>query len=182
MGVGRLVGRLVEESRKPRSVRFKAALIAAGLTTFLIIIPCLLFFAAYALDRYFLADRVRSLEIGFAVLCIAAGLAFAGWTLFTQLRTGKGTPVPIAPPQKLIVTGPYKLCRNPLQLGVIVYYFGLGTYFGSLVIGVTMFVLALILGSAYHKLVEEKELIAKFGSEYEEYRSKTPFLIPKLWV
>jgi protein-S-isoprenylcysteine O-methyltransferase Ste14 len=182
MGVGRLVERLVEESSKPRSVRFKVAVIAMGLTTFLIIIPCVLFFAAYALDRYFLADRVRSLETGFAVLCIAAGLAFAGWTVFTQLSTGKGTPVPIAPPQKLIVTGPYKLCRNPIQLGVNVYYLGLGTFFGSFAIGITMFVVGLILGSAYHKLVEEKELMAKFGREYEEYRSKTPFLIPKLWI
>ena len=58
----------------------------------------------------------------------------------------------------------------------------MGTFFGSFAIGITMFVVGLILGSAYHKLVEEKELMAKFGREYEEYRSKTPFLIPKLWI
>ncbi len=80
------------------------------------------------------------------------------------------------------MAGPYALCRNPLQLGVILYYLGLGTYVGSLKIGLTMFFLGLILGSSYHKFVEEKELQLRFGEEYEEYRKKTPFLIPKLWT
>jgi len=31
---------------------------------------------------------------------------------------------------------------------------------------------------AYLKLVEEKELQLRFGSEYVEYKQKTPFMIP----
>jgi protein-S-isoprenylcysteine O-methyltransferase Ste14 len=41
--------------------------------------------------------------------------------------------------------------------------------------------LGLILFSFYNKLVEEKELLLRFGKQYEEYKRKTPFLIPKLW-
>jgi len=29
-----------------------------------------------------------------------------------------------------------------------------------------------------NKLIEEKELVARFGQEYIEYKSKTPFIIP----
>jgi len=32
---------------------------------------------------------------------------------------------------------------------------------------------------AYVKLVEEKELEARFGEKYIRYKKKTPFLIPK---
>jgi len=32
----------------------------------------------------------------------------------------------------------------------------------------------------YIKLIEEKELIERFGSEYLEYKQKTPFLIPRI--
>jgi protein-S-isoprenylcysteine O-methyltransferase Ste14 len=180
MGVGRLVDRLVRESGKPRSAGFKFAVIAMGAVTFLIIFPSVLFLAANAFARYFTPGLFKSIEIGFGALCIAAGLVFLAWCFFTQLRTGEGTPVPVAPPQKLITTGPYKLCRNPIQLGLIVYLLGLGTFFGSLGIGILMFLMGLVIGCAYHKLVEEKELVARFGKEYEEYRAKTPYLIPRL--
>jgi protein-S-isoprenylcysteine O-methyltransferase Ste14 len=33
----------------------------------------------------------------------------------------------------------------------------------------------------YIKLIEEKELEDRFGSEYLEYKRRTPFLIPRLW-
>jgi protein-S-isoprenylcysteine O-methyltransferase Ste14 len=37
----------------------------------------------------------------------------------------------------------------------------------------------LLFSTAYIKL-EEKELEARFGEEYKEYKRKTPFLIPKI--
>jgi len=39
----------------------------------------------------------------------------------------------------------------------------------------------LLFSTTYIKLVEEKELEARFGEEYREYKRKTPFLIPKIW-
>jgi len=33
----------------------------------------------------------------------------------------------------------------------------------------------------YIKLIEEKELEGRFGSEYAEYKKRTPFLIPRFW-
>lgn len=51
---------------------------------------------------------------------------------------------------------------------------------GSYTIGIVSFVLGLIIGSAYHKFVEEKELHVRFGDRYLKYKKEVPFLIPKL--
>lgn len=171
---------VVRESAKKRSLRYKAAVMALGAVTFLLVVPALLFVAAWMLDTRVFSLWARPLEIALSVLSFAAGTFLLGWSTLSQVRTGKGTPVPIAPPQKLIVTGPYALCRNPIQLGAMLYYLAVGTYFGSIKIGLTMFILGLIIGGPYHKFVEERELRLKFGEEYEEYRKRTPFLIPKL--
>jgi len=63
----------------------------------------------------------------------------------------------LAPTQNLIITGPYKLCRNPMHLGAMIYYFGVGTWFGSLTIGIMSFLLGLVLFSIYNKFFEEKD-------------------------
>jgi protein-S-isoprenylcysteine O-methyltransferase Ste14 len=84
----------------------------------------------------------------------------------------------MAPTQKLVVTGPYKLCRNPIQFGAILYYLGVGTASRGLGCGLFMAVSAAIIGSLYHRFVEEKELEKRFGRDYVAYRARTPFLLP----
>jgi len=42
-------------------------------------------------------------------------------------------------------------------------------------------ILGFIIGSTYHKFVEEKELLLRFGDDYIHYRNTTPFLIPQFW-
>jgi protein-S-isoprenylcysteine O-methyltransferase Ste14 len=38
----------------------------------------------------------------------------------------------------------------------------------------------LILFPFYHRFIEEKELLKRFGTDYEDYRNTTPFLFPRL--
>lgn len=60
----------------------------------------------------------------------------------------------------------------PLYLGVAIWrgsFSALGL--------VVAFLIVLV---AYLKLVEEKELEARFGKEYVEYRKSTPFLVPRV--
>jgi len=85
----------------------------------------------------------------------------------------------VIPTQKLVTIGPYALCRNPMLLGSVVYYSGISLWLNSLsaVIITASFLLCSI---AYIKLIEEKELEARLGKEYEEYKRKVPFLIPRL--
>jgi len=175
----RFIDLLLTAAGKPRSNAYKAAAILVGGAIFLVVLPGLVFLASIALEQYVLAPSARSLRIGLAVLSIAVGLSICAWAAFTQVTIGRGTPVPVAPTQKLIVSGPFKLCRNPIQLGAMTYYFGLGMLLQSASIALLMVLLAFVLGGAYHKLVEERELERRFGTEYIEYRSKTPFIIPK---
>ncbi len=171
---------LVQASMKNRPLGRKIIAIILGGFTFLIVIPFLLFLAGYALERFVSPGDWRLAQIAFSLAAICVGLVMVGWTTLTQLNIGGGTPVPLVPTQKLIVSGPYKLCRNPIQLGAMLYYLGIGMLFGSVKDGVVMLILSFTLGTCYHKFVEEKELLLRFGPEYEEYKSKTPFLLPKM--
>jgi protein-S-isoprenylcysteine O-methyltransferase Ste14 len=164
-----------------RSEQYKATAGAVGAGVFLIVVPGILFGIGYWIYMHLVIPNVDLVRIVAAWISMLAGLFLLGWTYFSQVTIGKGTPNPIAPTHKLVVTGPYKWCRNPMQLGVMVYYFGIGSLLSSVWIGILMFFLALILGTIFHKLFEEKELKLRFGDQYEQYKAETPFLFPKIW-
>jgi protein-S-isoprenylcysteine O-methyltransferase Ste14 len=91
---------------------------------------------------------------------------------------GKGTPLPIDPPKKLLVEGPYSVVRNPMYWGVVSVMLGEAAVFhsvdlaelaGAFFLGVNVFVL----------LVEEPSLKKKFGAEYEEYCRRVPRWLPR---
>ena len=44
---------------------------------------------------------------------------------------GLGTPAPVAPPQKLVVTGLYRYVRNPIYIAVVAVIFGQALLFGD---------------------------------------------------
>jgi protein-S-isoprenylcysteine O-methyltransferase Ste14 len=175
----KLVTKIVEASGKPRSKIYKLVVISVGVSLILIIIPLLLLVASYGIEEYVLSHRFRILQIIVALLSLAIGFFLLVWSVLSLVRTGKGTPVPIAPSQKLIVDGPYRICRNPMLLGILAYFLGVGTILDSITIGLIMFFLSLIIGTCYSKFIEEKELRMRFGQEYEEYKEKTPFLVPR---
>ena len=114
------------------------------------------------------------------IILIIPGILFAAWSAFSQFRIGKGSPLPVVPSKRLVVKGPYAYCRNPMTFGAVTYYLGISLLAGSFsaIILVILFSLVFV---AYIKLVEEKELEAKFGEEYRMYKRRTPFLVPKFW-
>ena len=112
-------------------------------------------------------------------LGVAGGL-FGLWSVYVQVDRGRGTPVPLVPTQRLLVDGPYRYCRNPMTLGIIGLYKGIaivsGSY-GTMALIIAFFVALLF----YILLIEEKELAARFGAEYEAYKKRTAYLIPGIW-
>jgi protein-S-isoprenylcysteine O-methyltransferase Ste14 len=121
------------------------------------------------------------INILIGVTGIIKGFAIAIWTIVLQITRASGTPFPMLPTKKLLVSGPFKYCRNPMTLGTIIAYTGIAILVGSWVslLFVTIFAAFLI---AYLRFIEEKELLLRFGSDYEEYKKKTPFIIPiKIW-
>jgi len=170
---------LVGISKKRRSTRFKLLSLFFGFIVFIAVLPWLLFLLADVVMPDGVAGLPRLAELVIAAAGASVGLAVVAWTALTQWKTGRGTPAPVAPTQCLIVSGPYAFCRNPIELGAILYYLGTGTFFGNLAVGLACMLLGFVIGSTYHKFVEEKELRMRFGEEYEAYRKRVPFLIPR---
>jgi protein-S-isoprenylcysteine O-methyltransferase Ste14 len=84
--------------------------------------------------------------------------------------TGRGTPAPVAPPQRLVVVGCYRYVRNPMYLGFAMGWIGLWIVFGHpdrvLIAGVAAVAIGVHLFVIFY---EEPTLRRKFGTEYEQY-------------
>lgn len=84
--------------------------------------------------------------------------------------TGRGTPAPIAPPQRLVVVGFYRHVRNPMYVGFITGWIGLWIVFGHADLRLIASVALALLGiHLFVVLYEEPTLRSRFGAEYEEY-------------
>ena len=71
----------------------------------------------------------------------------------------------------LVTTGPYRLTRNPMYLGLTVATLGMGIWIGSwpmLAAPVAVFVIA----NWGHIPFEEAKMRRQFGAEYDAYASK----------
>lgn len=107
------------------------------------------------------------------------GLALALWTILDQLLRARGTPLPVMATKVLLVTGPFRYCRNPMSLGAITAYLGISFVAGSWTsIGLVVIFSGLLL--LYLKIVEERELQTRFGQAYRDYKSETPFIVPRV--
>ena len=109
------------------------------------------------------------------------GFTYALWSIIAQLTRARGTPLPMLATQKLLITGPFKQCRNPMTLGTILLYSGIGILLESISALIVVFLFSTLL-IIYLKQVEERELEARFGEEYLAYKKETPFLIPKIFA
>jgi len=95
------------------------------------------------------------------------------------VREGRGTPAPIAPPDRLVVGGLYRYVRNPMYVCVVASVLGqalvlgdvrLLVYSAVLWLGFTLFVLA----------YEEPTLRSTFGDAYAAYCKGVHRWIPRL--
>jgi protein-S-isoprenylcysteine O-methyltransferase Ste14 len=99
--------------------------------------------------------------------------------------TGRGTPVPIAPPQRLVVVGFYRYVRNPMYVGFFAGWSGLWLVFGRANLAALTVAFVAVAGVAlFVQLYEEPTLRKMFGSEYEEYFRNVRRWLPRLhaWV
>ncbi len=147
----------------------------------LVAFPFFIILVSSYIDQWFHLPKFvyGVLNLILAMLIGVIGFLFALWAVQVQFSVGRGTPAPIMATQKLIIQKPYSYCRNPMTFGTILFYLGITIWIGSFsAIGLTLLFTVLLL--AYNKLIEEKELEERFGSEYLEYKQSTPFLIPRL--
>lgn len=140
--------------------------------------PPFVFAAAFllglALDHWViefrLGDASRLALVVTGWLLIALGLGAIIWAVvtFTRART---TVLPFRAATAMVTSGPYRLSRNPMYVGMILLYLGF-----SLVTGMAwpLVMLPPALGALAALVIrrEERYLEAVFGAQYAAYRAR----------
>ncbi len=137
--------------------------------------------------------------IPFAVLDAFGSLAwpntgvwlFAGLSLFACLgllgllsgyimvRDGGGTPLPLDQTNKLVVTGPYRLVRNPMVIAGIGQGVAVAVMFQSIPLLIYSLLGALI-WQLVVRPIEERDMVKRFGKPYLIYRQQVSCWIPRI--
>ena len=98
---------------------------------------------------------------------------------FIDFIRADGTPVPVASPPRLVVSGFYRYVRNPIYAGFVVILAGQALLFGSA--GLLKYTaVAWCIGAAAVRFYEEPRLARRFGAEYQDYRRAVRAWIPRL--
>ncbi|MEA1996333.1 MAG: isoprenylcysteine carboxylmethyltransferase family protein [Gemmatimonadota bacterium] len=181
MLIERYIRRLLNLADKERSPAFKALALAEGTIGFMVLIPWFLILLGGLVSERIPFAWPGWVDTGVGLVAGVSGLSLLAWSVWAQWTIGKGTPNLVSPTSRLVIKGPYRLCRNPIQLGAMLYYLGAGAYFLDTTAGLFAFAVAFVLGFLYNRCIEEKELRARFGGDYEEYRKTTSFLFPRIW-
>lgn len=129
-----------------------------------------------ARDGSHLAEDWLARLLGGALVLLGTAGYFWCAALFVRAQ---GTPAPIAPPKSAVVSGPYKLNRNPMYTSVLAVVIGQALLYRSMrlaLYGLGLFV-------CFHGFVilyEERSLRAKFDGEYENFCRRVPRWVPRL--
>jgi protein-S-isoprenylcysteine O-methyltransferase Ste14 len=98
---------------------------------------------------------------------------------FAQFTKAGGTPMPVAPTERLVVTGFNRYVRNPMYAGLVVAIAGQALLFGStglLLYGAIMWSVT----AAFVRWYEQPTLARTYGPQYEAYRHNVPAWLPRL--
>ena len=159
-----------------RTEYLKVVLILPG--NVLITIPFLIFLFTRNSYVYNLVSPPNFLFY-IAMFFLALGFLLVIWSVRTfYTKGGEVTPGPWRPISNLIISGPYRYVRNPMILGVVNLLLFESALFTSIsfLLWATVFFVGNII---YFKTFEERELIKRFGTDYENYKNEVPMLFPK---
>jgi protein-S-isoprenylcysteine O-methyltransferase Ste14 len=113
------------------------------------------------------------------VLLILAGLPVVIQAFVRFVVEGFGTPMPIAPPERLVVGGFYRYVRNPMYVSLLAIILGQTLLFGQLWL-LLYLAFAWALPATFVRVYEEPKLTELFGEEYRTYKRSVPGWIPRL--
>jgi len=158
-------------------MRFRYA--ALGSTLFFLLAPGVVAgVIPWWLTRWVVLPAPLALRL-LGVVLLAAGVPVLVSAFVRFARDGLGTPAPVAPTERLVVSGAYRYVRNPMYLGVLSAIVG-----QALLLGQTqLFRYAGLIALAFVLFVhfyEEPALRQQFGAEYEAYCRAVPGWWPRL--
>ena len=114
-----------------------------------------------------------SLQSPLGLAVIVPGLLLLLWCVREFYVAGHGTLAPWTPPKYLVVTGPYRYCRNPMYIGVELILLGWAEFYRSAL----LLLYAAGVAVAFHLrvvLAEEPRAAQIFGEDWSTYRARTP--------
>ena len=153
-----------------------------GSALFFLVAPCVLAgLIPWSMTRWEFSPAFFGIELTRAIglMLIIAGVPGVVDSFARFALQGLGTPAPIAPTQKLVVTGLYRYVRNPIYVGVAAVIFGQALLFGDW----RLLWYAALLWFFFHVFVlvyEEPTLKQTFGAQYEDFRANVPRWVPRL--
>ena len=115
---------------------------------------------------------------GPGLLLALAGTGLWLWATVVLVARGEGTPLPLDPPRRLVVEGPYAWMRNPMHVGLVAILVGVAFLFRS----PAYLLYAILIGGlawAYWRWVEDPSLERRYGDPYKVYRALTPAWYPR---
>jgi protein-S-isoprenylcysteine O-methyltransferase Ste14 len=151
---------------------------AVGSAAFFVVAPgTVVGLIPWLVTRWELPDSTAVWRVVLGVLLIVAGLIPAAHA-FVQFARAGGTPMPLAPPERLVVNGFNRYVRNPMYVGLLIAILGQALLFGSL--GLVLYAGAMwIITASFVRWYEEPNLSHRYGAEYEEYRHNVPAWLPR---
>lgn len=134
-----------------------------------------------------LITRWQSREVGpwwlaaqmVGVVLIAAAIAVVVHSFARFVSEGRGTPAPVAAPDRLVVGGLYRYVRNPMYVGVTGAILGQALLLARWELAVYAAVVAVAF-TTFVTLHEEPALTRQFGEQYTDYRRNVSRWWPRL--
>lgn len=112
-------------------------------------------------------------------MLVLLGVASLVESILRFALVGLGTPAPVAPPARLVVSGQYRLVRNPMYVAVLAIVLGQASLLGSVAL-LRYAVVLWVFFEAFVLLYEEPALRARFGASYDTYRRNVRRWWPRL--
>ena len=129
--------------------------------------------------------RMRTWAVGGVLLqtagavLLVAGLAVLSHSFVRFVVEGRGTPAPVAPPNRLVVRGFYRFVRNPMYVGILAAIVGQALLLAQPV----LLAYGAVVWAAFASFVyayEQPTLRARYGTDYDAYRRAVPAWWPRL--
>ena len=134
-----------------------------GFFGFIVVVPAVMYFISVQWPMTFLPEDASTYILG--GLTSAAG-NFGNIKMMTETK-------------HLVTTGPYGICRNPMHLGVFLYFMGLSCALNSLAT-LVMPLFIVVFAYCFAIFLDEPRLRKDFPEEFEEYCQNVPRFMPKI--
>jgi|GEM_PF-487262 len=176
-----LINYLVNRGQRTYPGWYRFVVLIGTIIFVFIFLPAVFIFTGRFIEFFVTGRAPAFMGALFALVCLGIGTTLIIWTLLLHYGYARGSGSHMAPPRELILSGPYRICRHPMQVGAILLYLGTGIWFASVFVGVYGALVTLLLGYWFHTYIEEPVLVIRFGDAYRRYQKTVP-LVPFLFV